>query len=140
MKGIKHDQDKDRWDLLPLGTIEEVVQVLTYAAKERGDNNWRYVKPFYPRFIAATFRHIKDWILHEKIDKKSGKSHLAHAICNLIFLNEGPARENASTKKITEDELEDIIEGETNEKDREVAEAQEQPLSYCWRREDDVKF
>lgn len=66
-----------------------------------GDNNWQHVFP-RSRYIGAGFRHFIAWTKGEKIDPESGKSHLAHAICNLLFLmwadnNDKKSKEDAPT-------------------------------------------
>jgi hypothetical protein len=90
--GRKFDGDKIRWDLLPWREVEQVVRVLMYGAGKYEDNNWQNVKPPV-RYSAATFRHLVAWCQEEKNDKETGESHLAHAICCLLFLmwndNEG---------------------------------------------------
>lgn len=92
--GIKHDQGKDRWDLLPCREVEQVVKILTLGAAKYDDHNWQLVVAAKPgRYIAAAFRHIVAWIKGERDDPESGRPHLAHAICCLLFLlwkdNEG---------------------------------------------------
>ncbi len=89
MEGVKHDQQKARWDLLPMDPIKEVVKVLTYGAQKYDDENWRKVDNQRSRYYAATMRHIIAWWQGEKLDPESGYSHLAHAVCCLIFLMEG---------------------------------------------------
>lgn len=83
--GLKKDIDKPRWDLLPLHEVEEVVEILTFGAKKYKPDNWKYVRPT-KRYLAAAFRHLVAWAKGDKIDTESGKSHLAHAVCNLLFL------------------------------------------------------
>jgi len=85
MKGFKHDQNKPRWELLPFTEMKEIVEVLTIGAQKYKDNNWQYVTPSN-RYIGALFRHLTAWIEGEKLDPETGKSHLAHAGCNLLFL------------------------------------------------------
>jgi hypothetical protein len=85
--GTKYDGTKLRWDLLPLDTIEDVVKVLTFGANKYGANNWKEVNNAKERYFAALMRHIVAWRLDEKTDSESGISHIAHAICNLIFLD-----------------------------------------------------
>lgn len=84
--GLKYDDGKLRWDLLPYDLIEEVVKVLTYGAKKYDDNNWQLVNNAEDRYFAAAIRHIVAWKKGEKYDKETGINHLAHAICNLLFL------------------------------------------------------
>jgi len=40
----------------------------------------------YSRLIDATLRHVYAFADKESIDPESGKSHLAHARCNLAML------------------------------------------------------
>jgi hypothetical protein len=86
--GIKHDKDKPRWDLLPLDLINETVDVLTLGAKKYGPNNWREVENAFDRYYAALMRHIVAYKSGELYDPETKLSHLAHAMCNLIFLSE----------------------------------------------------
>ena len=87
-EGRKYDADKLRYDLLPIYPLEEIVAVLTYGARKYDDNNWRKVKPLADRYYAAALRHITAWRRGEKLDSESGKHHLAHAMCCLIFIME----------------------------------------------------
>ena len=93
-EGKKFDYGKLRWDLLPIKEVEEVVEILTFGAEKYGPNNWQNVERH--RYIAAAFRHFCAWIKGEKLDKESGKHHLAHMICNILFLlwkdNNGPTK------------------------------------------------
>ena len=84
--GIKHDNRKLRWDLLPIGPIKDVVRVLTHGAKKYDDDNWKHVDFPLDRYYAAALRHLSAWRLGAKTDKGSGRSHLTHAICCLLFL------------------------------------------------------
>jgi len=84
-KGIKYDGEKPRWELLPISEVEDVVKVLTFGSKKYEDNNWMFVKP-RSRYVGATWRHFTAWLMGEKLDKETGISHLAHAVCCLLFL------------------------------------------------------
>ena len=84
-KGIKHDQEKPRWDLLPLSAVEELVKVMTYGAGKYKPNNWQHVKP-HSRYFAACLRHLTAHQAGELLDPETQLSHLAHAATNLIFL------------------------------------------------------
>jgi hypothetical protein len=86
-KAIKDDADKPMWDLLPIDLIEEAVKVLTFGAKKYSAYNWKGLS--HERQYAALMRHIVAYNKGEKIDPESGITHLAHAVCNLIFLYEG---------------------------------------------------
>ena len=88
MDGVKHDQEKDRWDLLPWGPIRSVVKVLTYGARKYAPENWRKVPDARNRYFAAAMRHLEAWWSGEKDDPESGFPHLAHVLCCVIFLLE----------------------------------------------------
>lgn len=84
--GHKDDAGKARWDLLPYGPLSEVVRVLTFGAKKYGDGNWRDVEDADARYFAAAVRHLVAWKLGEGLDPETGASHLAHAVCCLLFI------------------------------------------------------
>jgi hypothetical protein len=86
-KGIKYDEGKLRWDLLPLNEVEDIVKVLTHGAKKYAPNNWRKVEDPRSRYYAAAMRHLASWRRGELVDPESGIPHLAHAGCNLLFLS-----------------------------------------------------
>jgi len=85
--GKKYDTEKLRWDLLPISPIRQVIRVLMYGAKKYGDYNWEQVEDPKPRYYNACMRHLTAGI-QKTNDSESGLPHLAHAICNLIFLLE----------------------------------------------------
>ena len=83
--GMKFDDGKPMWRLLPFRELREVVDILTFGVKKYAVDNRKKVTP-PERYIDAAFRHFTSWIEGEKIDSETGKSHLAHAVCNLLFL------------------------------------------------------
>lgn len=84
--GLKYDYMKQRWDLLPMSAINEVVKVMNYGATKYDDHNWKKGIQ-YSRSYSATMRHLYSWWQDkESEDSETGISHLAHAICNLLFL------------------------------------------------------
>ena len=83
--GAKNDKDKDRWDLLPLSPIQQIVKVLGHGAEKYSDNNWQHVDNAKARYEAAMWRHIYAHKSGEWLDKESGLPHLAHAGCCLLF-------------------------------------------------------
>lgn len=85
-QGVKFDQGKPQWRLVPFGAMSEVVDVLTYGAKKYSPDNWKHVDDAQNRYIDAGFRHFTAYVSGEKVDPESGHHHLAHAICCLLFL------------------------------------------------------
>ena len=77
------------YELLPAKAIEEVVQVLDFGAKKYGRNDWRNFKEEdLPKLMGAALRHIFAYMRGEEVDKQTGVDHLAHASCDLLFLQE----------------------------------------------------
>lgn len=86
--GIKYDIGKPRYGLLPAFALEEVVKVLTVGAQKYSDENWKLVKDGKKRYFDGLMRHSWAWLRGEKLDPETGLHHLAHAVCNLLFLIE----------------------------------------------------
>jgi hypothetical protein len=89
-EGLKFDDNKLRWDLLPYDCVEEIVKVLSYGAMKYNEHpdeqNWKLLKDPNHRYFAALMRHLVAFKKGELIDKESGISHLAHAGANILFL------------------------------------------------------
>jgi hypothetical protein len=84
--GVKYDKDKPQWSLLPFKALTEVVEVLTYGAKKYAPDNWKKVPDARRRYIDAGFRHFTAYASGETHDPETGKHHLAHAVCCLLYL------------------------------------------------------
>jgi hypothetical protein len=85
-QGVKFDQGKPQWSLMPWKALSQVVDVLTYGAKKYSPDNWKKVPNARQRYIDAGFRHVTAYALGEKNDSETGKNHLAHAICCFLYL------------------------------------------------------
>jgi hypothetical protein len=86
--GRKFDAGKLQYGLLPPEALRQTVEVLTYGATKYAPDNWRYVPEAKRRYFDAAQRHIWAWKAGEQTDSETGASHLAHAICCLMFLLE----------------------------------------------------
>jgi len=84
-EGEKHDQEKNRLDLIPPQVIEAVGDILTYGAVKYAPYNW-FKGLKYSRVYGALQRHLNAWYRGEVNDLESGKPHLHHALCNITFL------------------------------------------------------
>lgn len=84
-KGLKFDAEKPKMYLLPPKATVEVSKVLSFGAEKYDEQNWRKLDNLQNRYTGGALRHIFAHIDNEKIDKDSGLSHLAHAICCLLF-------------------------------------------------------
>jgi len=85
-EGKKFDTNKPRWSLLPEGAVQEVIEVLEFGAAKYSENNWQKVPDARTRYYDAAMRHLDAWWGGQKADPETGKSHLAHAVCCLMFL------------------------------------------------------
>jgi len=88
-KAVKHDENKNRMDLLPPKALKGIGEIFTFGAKppkytphnykENGGLDWT-------RVLAACYRHLNAWNDGEDNDNESGKSHLYHAGCCIMML------------------------------------------------------
>lgn len=76
-EGVKFDDDKLRYDLVPAEAMEELVKVYTVGANKYGPLN--YLNGIcFSRILAAIFRHLWAWVMGEEADKETGLHPLAH--------------------------------------------------------------
>lgn len=82
----KYDDGKVDYTLLEWSAIEELAKVRMFGVeKYKERDSWKKVEPF-SRYEAAALRHLIAYLEGEKNDKESGLSHLAHVMCNCMFL------------------------------------------------------
>jgi len=84
LTGIKYDQDKLDYTLLPWSSVDQVVQVLEFGAEKYTKNNWQLVSK--ERYLKALFRHVIAYAQDETLDSESQLPHLAHAVCCALFI------------------------------------------------------
>ena len=82
--GLKFDTDKIDWTLMPWAELEQVLMILEFGAKKYARDNWKKIEP--ERYEKAAMRHLISYVTGELNDPESGKSHLAHLVCNALFL------------------------------------------------------
>lgn len=86
--GRKDDAGKPRLELVPPKALLAVGAVLGYGAVRYGAENWRRVEHAESRYLGAALRHVLAHLDGERVDPDSGKPHLAHAACSLLFVLE----------------------------------------------------
>ena len=84
-KFIKSDSGKLKWSLLPFEELKDVVRVLMKGAEKYSADNWKKCNDV-TRYKDALMRHVIAYVSGEKEDYEFGFSHLAHAVCNCLFL------------------------------------------------------
>ena len=87
-EGRKFDGGKLQYGLLPPHALEATVEILTFGAQKYAPNNWMFVEDGDARYFDALQRHIWKWKMGQENDIETGKNHLAHAMCCLMFLLE----------------------------------------------------
>ena len=83
--GVKFDTDKPRLELISPVAIEELAKVLAFGAKKYSAYNWSK-GIVYTRILAAILRHTFAYMRGESKDPETGLSHIAHVMCNCMFL------------------------------------------------------
>lgn len=84
--GARFNSTKTKWSLMPLHLLKEVVDVWEYGAVKYAAWNWAKGMPWSVPY-ECILRHLFRWYWHgERNDPESGKSHLAHIICNVMML------------------------------------------------------
>lgn len=89
--GMKFDGDKVRAELLLQGmprTLEGVADILTFGARKYAAHSWQHVEDGINRYEAAAMRHKLARMKGEMLDPESGKPHILHELCSLMFVAE----------------------------------------------------
>jgi hypothetical protein len=83
--GVKFDNGKISFALVPWVGVKAVAQILNYGAKKYAPRNWEMGMDWSRPYDGA-LRHLSSWWEGEDKDPDTGMSHLWHAACNLFFL------------------------------------------------------
>jgi hypothetical protein len=83
--GRKFDSEKPMMQLLPSKALVEVSKVLSFGANKYGKENWRELDNLQDRYTGGALRHIFAHMDDEFKDPETNYSHLAHAVCGLLF-------------------------------------------------------
>ena len=101
-EGVKYDSKKPKMNLLPPKAIVEISKVLTFGAAKYDAENWRKLDDLQNRYTAGALRHIFAHMDGEKLDPETNLSHLAHAMCCLLFKLEIELEERSKEKESRE--------------------------------------
>lgn len=85
---MKQDQYKARYDLIEWRTIDDMAEIMATGAAAHGDQGWKTLPDAEDRYFSAAMRHLVAWRNGDTIDGDSGYPHLAHVMCNIMFLSE----------------------------------------------------
>jgi len=84
-EGAKSDSGKVRIELFPPEALSGISDILGFGAAKYGERNWEKGMK-WSRIFGALMRHMWAWWAGEKADHETGKSHLWHAGCCIVFL------------------------------------------------------
>jgi hypothetical protein len=84
MQGIKKDTGKAPLDLLDGQVLEEMAHVMGFGASKYARDNWRNGMAV-EKVLASVLRHVYADLRGEHRDPETGRLHLSHAMCGLMF-------------------------------------------------------
>lgn len=85
--GLHHDEGKPPFDLLSTKALIGTAKVMEFGKRKYDAHNWRKGIA-WSKIIASALRHLNVWKDGEDLDPESGLSHLDHAACCIMFLQE----------------------------------------------------
>jgi len=84
-EGRKDDSGKLPYELIAPEILEALATILDFGAKKYAPRNWEKGMD-WSRVYGALMRHMWSWWKKEEADPETGKSHLWHAACCIMFL------------------------------------------------------
>ena len=85
--GLKYDDGKLQYGLIPPETTKALAEVLTFGAKKYAKDNWKLLENGKERYLDALYRHLEAYRTGEYLDSESNLPHLSHCLCNLAFIH-----------------------------------------------------
>lgn len=83
--GLRFDTGKPRVELLDIDALFGTVAVLTDGAAKYADRNWEKGM-LWSKVYGPLLRHAFKWWNGEDYDLESGRLHVDHMACNVMFL------------------------------------------------------
>jgi hypothetical protein len=81
----KFDDGKLPLHLLPVDALEAITEILDFGQKKYAPRNWEKGMD-WSRLYRAAIGHLFKWWACKGADPETGKSHLWHAGCCVMFL------------------------------------------------------
>jgi len=128
-EGMKFDDNKLQWHLLPMDAIEEEIKVLMVGVEKYLPNNWQKVPDGIIRYINASFRHLSEIVkmlnedktledISEMKDPDTGLHPLAHIACDIHFALSLLSKYNSFDDEIWKRRIKEIREEYSEERNR----------------------
>lgn len=86
-EGLRFNNGKLRYDLVPTFAQEEYAKVLTKGSIKYAERNWEKGMK-WSNVISSLKRHLAAWEQGEDFDKETSLLHMAHVMTNAAFLVE----------------------------------------------------
>lgn len=86
-EGLRYNDGKLRYDLVPPFAQQEYARVLTIGAKKYAERNWERGMA-WSKVIASAERHLEEIKKGNDLDSETGVLHSAHLMTNAAFLTE----------------------------------------------------
>lgn len=93
-QGMKFDNGKLQYSLIPPSATKALAEVLTFGAQKYAPNNWMLVEDGETRYLDALYRHLEAFRSGETHDPESLLHHLSHALTNVAFLHHLHTKDN----------------------------------------------
>lgn len=84
-EGLRYNQGKVPYHLLSPLALESLAQVLGKGAEKYAERNWERGLRWADCY-GSLQRHANKWMLGEQTDPETGLPHMAHVMCNAMFL------------------------------------------------------
>jgi 5'(3')-deoxyribonucleotidase len=86
-KGLRFNEGKIRYDLIPSHALEGTASVFTFGSKKYGDYNWKRGMS-WSNVLASLERHLQAIKKGQDYDPESGLLHISHLTANAMILGE----------------------------------------------------
>lgn len=85
-KGLRYNEGKLPYHLLPDNAIQEIVKILGKGAEKYEPRNWMNGLKWDSECASSLQRHLAAWKMGEDIDPEDGMLHIAKVMVNAMFL------------------------------------------------------
>lgn len=86
-KGLRYNEGKLRFDLIPAFAQQQYAEVLTKGSVKYAERNWELGMK-WSKVLSSLERHLEAIKRGEDYDPETGLLHSAHVMCNAAFLTE----------------------------------------------------
>ena len=85
-QGLRFNEGKPQWRLLPQSSLVPMIRVLEFGAKKYSPDNWKKGLSTVA-CMESMKRHWDKLMEGEALDEESGIHHIGHIMCNAMFIS-----------------------------------------------------